>query len=79
MTPRIIKRSYTIRELTGGGWINLTTGQKYKTAAQALKAVNRDAKSITKGIEEAAVVTVIEWEPTTGFGTAIVKAIAGNE
>jgi hypothetical protein len=74
MTPQIIRRTVTIRELPIG-WLAKERGTTYKTAHAALQAARREDRAITRDMPSAAVVRIINWEPTTNAGRSIVLAL----
>ena len=74
MKAHIIRKFTTILELPNG-WLAKERGTTYKTARAALKATNREDRRITRDITEAAVIRVINWEPTTNAGRAVVLAL----
>lgn len=77
MNARIIRKITTIRELPTG-WLAKEIGRTYKTAHGALQATRREDRRITRDIPDAAVVRVINWEPTTDIGSAVIKAITAK-
>jgi hypothetical protein len=77
MNARIIRRTTTIRELPTG-WLAKEIGRTYKTAHGALQATRREDCRITRDMPEAAVVRVINWEPTTDMGRAIIWAVTSK-
>jgi hypothetical protein len=74
MTTRIIRKSTTILELPAG-WLTKERGTTYKTAHAALQAIRREDRRITREIPEAAVIRIINWEPTTNAGRSVVLAL----
>ena len=74
MTKNIKTVAVTIREIPGrGGWLHKETGRVFKTAAGALRAVERDGKRIAKG--SGAVAHIVTWEPTTPLGEMVIDAL----
>lgn len=71
MAP-VIKHTVRVLE-TKTGWLNKHTGQTYKTAFGAQKAIKKDAKRLSANGRT--VITTIEWETTTFFGKYVVSAI----
>jgi hypothetical protein len=74
MTTHIIRKSATIRELPTG-WLAKERGTTYKTAHAALQAARREDRAITRDMPSAAVVRIMNWEPTTSAGRSIVLAL----
>ncbi len=73
-TTQVIRRSITIRELPIG-WLAKEYGTTYKTAHAALQATRREDRAITRGLPSSAVVRIVNWEPTTNAGRAVVLAL----
>jgi hypothetical protein len=73
-TPHIIRKSTTILELPAG-WLAKERGTTYRTAHAALQATRREDRRIAREIPEAAVIRIINWEPTTNTGRAVVLAL----
>ena len=69
-----IRKSITIRELPTG-WLAKERGTTYKTAHGALLATRREDRAIARDIPSAAVVRLINWEPTTSAGRTVVLAL----
>lgn len=73
-TTRVIRRAVTIRELPIG-WLAKEYGTTYKTAHAAFQATRREDRAITRNLPSSAVVRMINWEPTTNAGRAVVMAL----
>jgi hypothetical protein len=74
MNAQIIRKSTTILELPAG-WLAKERGTTYKTAHAALQATRREDRAITRDLPSSAVVRIINWEPTTNAGRAVVLAL----
>jgi hypothetical protein len=74
MKNHIIRKSTTILELPAG-WLAKERGITYKTAHAALQAARREDRRITHDTPQAAVIRIINWEPTTNAGRAVVLAL----
>jgi hypothetical protein len=73
---RAIRKTATIRELPSG-WLWKEHGRIYKTAGAVLKAFKREDSKISLG-SDFFIIRVTNWEPTTGAGLKILKAIGVN-
>lgn len=62
---------------TPDGWINTATGFRHASAMRALKAAQARAERARKATGRT-VVTLIDWEPTSGLGALVVKTITGT-
>lgn len=76
-TIRTLTQEINIAEVDGG-WLWRERDRKYKAAANALKAVKRDARHITKHLPNTAVIQVISWHPRTTTGRIVCKALGAG-
>ena len=76
MSVRVIKRTITIAEIPGKGWMWRERGNRRRALADMLKLVERDTKELVKNAtDKVAVVTVINYETVTDLGTMVVRAL----
>lgn len=67
-----MRRTVTLREMPYG-WLWLEHDRKYKSLTRALRHVNADSAAIARNA--GIVMTIVNYEPTTPAGYAVVKMI----
>jgi|1185.fasta_scaffold109399_2 hypothetical protein len=71
-----IRRTATLIEQPGKGWLWAQYDRTFKTLVGAAKAVQKDSRELVSGDGHTMAITVWEYHPQTVAGSLIVKAVS---